>query len=952
MFFGFTLAGIIKSVVTGFAISKAVSWLAPKPELPEFTQDAEASGVLVNKQSNNANIPVIYGTRKVGGTRVFLETSGSDNQYLYGAIVLAEGEINNITSIIVDDSEVTFDGSIADGTQITSNDSKYGTTITVQPFFGTDGQSASSLLTTLTNWTSNHKLSGIAYIAFRITWDADKYIGIPTIQAVIQGRKVVSYDASSVAQTAAYSTNPAWCLLDYLTNTRYGKGIDITDIDIPSFYTASGIAETQVTPYSGASQINLFDCNAVIDTGQKLIDNTRTLLKGMRGFLPYTQGKYKLIIETTGSSVLTLNEDNIIGGIKVSSERKNEKYNRCQVNFINPNKDYQSDTVIYDTDHATLKAADGGFLQEGVVDLPTITDPYQALEFGEIVLQRSRNNLGLELTANYTAMNLAIGDIVAVTSTITGMSAKPFRVVGMAINPSFEVALSLIEHQDAWYTFSEKNEVAIIPDTSFPDPFTVQTPASLTLTDDLVEYNDGTVITRLLVSVGASTDQFVSDYEIEVKQTLDKDGAAVVDDFRIVSQGKSLEYQLINAIDGATYEVRARAINSLGVKSAYISDTHKVIGATEPPANVTDFSISLIGSDQMQLSWIPVADLDVESYEIRYQKVASGSAWFNSTDLVRVPRRSANSVILNRIDPPFTLSIKAIDKLGNESLEAAFITSSNVAAQGYQLIDTIQEHPTFAGTFNNTFKRTESGGVGTDNVITLDTISLFDQGVGNFADVDSNYVFETGGIDKNIISSGTYDFNSTFTLPFVYDATFKIQLDMVSDDPYDLFDSGRGENLFENAKAPFDGNLPTNAGTNIQIGASDTSLGDISTYTGVAQQGTFRGKYFKFRAKLLSLNNQSRALVKGLTVSLNLQNRSETGEDIASGAGTYNVTFTNPFYANPNINVTGQSMANGDYFVVANKSTSGFDITFYNSSDTAISRTFDYQANGYGLKSA
>ena len=144
---------------------------------------------LVNKQSNNANIPVIYGTRKVGGTRVFLETSGTDNQYLYGAIVLAEGEINNITSIIVDDSAVTFSGSIADGTTITSNDSKYGTTIQVQPFFGTDGQSASSLLTTLSSWTSNHKLSGIAYIAFRITWDADKYLGIPNIQAVVQGKK-------------------------------------------------------------------------------------------------------------------------------------------------------------------------------------------------------------------------------------------------------------------------------------------------------------------------------------------------------------------------------------------------------------------------------------------------------------------------------------------------------------------------------------------------------------------------------------------------------------------------------------------------------------------------------------------------------------------------------------------------------------------------------------------
>jgi hypothetical protein len=951
-FFTAILGTIIKSVITGFAISKAISWIAPKPELPEFTQEAEATGVLVNKQSNNANIPIIYGTRLVGGTRVFLETSGNDNQYLYGALVLCEGEINGITKIYVEDKEVTFSGSFSNGGTVTSNDSRFGDTIQVQTFYGTDAQSQSTLLNNLSSWSNKTRtFAGLSYIAFRLTWDSDKYIGIPKIQALIEGKKISTYDSGSNETTGVFTSNPAWCLLDYLTNTRYGKGIDIADIDIPSFYTASTIADTQVTPYSGGSDINLFDCNAIIDTGQKLIDNTRTLLKGMRGFLPYAQGKYKLIIETTGSSVLTLNEDNIIGGIKVSSERKNEKYNRVQVNFINPDKNYQSDTIVYDTDHSTLKAEDGGFLQEGIIDLPTITNPYQALEFGEIVLKRSRNNLGLELTANYEAMNLAIGDIVAVSSSITGFSSKPFRVVGMAINPSFEVALSLIEHQDSWYTFDEKTEVAVIPDTSFPDPFTVQPPASITLGDDLVEYNDGTVITRLLITVGDSPDAFADDFEIEVKQTLDKDGNAIVDNYRLVSQGKALEYQLLNAIDGATYEVRARAINSIGVKSTYVTGTHKVIGATLPPANVDEFSISLIGSDQMQLSWLPVADLDVESYEIRYQKVSSGYSWFNSTDLVRVPRRSANSIILNKIDPPFTLGIKAIDKLGNESLEPALIVSSNVTAQGYQLLDTISEHPNFAGTFTNTFKRTETGTIAGDNVITLDTISKFDDKTGLFDAVDSNYVFETGGIDKNIIGSGFYDFNSTFTLPFVYDATFKIQLDMVSDDPYDLFDFGRGQDLFENAKAPFDGNLPTNAGTNIQIGASETSLDDISTFTSVAQQGTFKGKYFKFRARLISLNNQSRALVKGLTVSLNLQKRSETGDDITSGAGTYNVTFTNPFYASPNVNVTGQDMATGDYFVVTNKSTDGFDITFYNSSDVAISRTFDYQANSYGLKS-
>ena len=55
-----------------------------------------------------------------------------------------------------------------------------------------------------------------------------------------------------------------------------------------------------------------------------------------------------------------------------------------------------------------------------------------------------------------------------------------------------------------------------------------------------------------------------------------------------------------------------------GIRSSYISDTRKIIGATETPADVTDFNISMVGSNQMQLSWTPVEDLDIEFYEIRY----------------------------------------------------------------------------------------------------------------------------------------------------------------------------------------------------------------------------------------------------------------------------------------------------------------------------------------------
>jgi hypothetical protein len=40
-------------------------------------------------------------------------------------------------------------------------------------------------------------------------------------------------------------------------------------------------------------------------------------------------------------------------------------------------------------------------------------------------------------------------------------------------------------------------------------------------------------------------------------------------------------------------------------------------------------------------------------------------------------------------------------------------------------------------------------------------------------------------------------------------------------------------------------------------------------------------------------------------------------------------------------------MSTGDYFLVENKTINGFDVTFKNSSDTAISKTFDFIAKGF-----
>ena len=111
-------------------VEDVIGWLVPMPEIPDFGElhaEQQAKGILVNKFTANAHIPIIYGTRKVGGNVVFLETSGTDNEFLYMAIVLSEGEIHDIPNIFVNDNAVAFDGDIADNVQrgVSSSDSNF-----------------------------------------------------------------------------------------------------------------------------------------------------------------------------------------------------------------------------------------------------------------------------------------------------------------------------------------------------------------------------------------------------------------------------------------------------------------------------------------------------------------------------------------------------------------------------------------------------------------------------------------------------------------------------------------------------------------------------------------------------------------------------------------------------------------------------------------------------------
>jgi hypothetical protein len=933
--------------LVALGVSLFISWaLRPKtPEIEDFgtnSFDDFEKGLLINKQSNDSNIPVVYGERLVGGTRVFMETSGTDNTYLYMAIVMAEGEINDIEEILVDDKVVTWASALSDGTEVEVNSSdtnfyKDSTSlIRIEPHYGTDGQSASTLLSTLTNWGSNHKLSGLCYLAIRFKWNQDAFTGVPKVQAKIQGKKVKTYNSSLVEQTASYQTNPAWCLLDYLTNERYGKGLAISEIDLQSFYDASQVCITQVTPYSGGSDINIFDTNTAIDTSQTIISNVREFLKGCRGYLPYTQGKYSLIIETTGTASITLNEDDIIGGYNLSIPSKNEKYNRVIVGFVNPDRNYQVDEVQFPPiddsglpsadQHANMKTADGGFLLEGRFDFKTITSQYQAEEMAEVILRRSREALTLGITVSFDAYDLAIADIVNITHSSLGFSSKPFRVMGITFNEDFTIGLSLVEHQDSHYTWATKVQATTVPSTNLPNPFNVQPPASVTLDDELIEYNDGTVIVALNVTIGASPDSFVDYYQVEYKLSSDSD-------YIIYAQGSGLNHRVLNVIDQNVYDVRVKAVSSIGSSSTYVTETRTIIGAIEPPQDVEDFSCNILGQEA-HLSWSQIPDLDLAYYQIRYSSLTDGTGdWSNSVSLVEKVSRPATSInVPSRVG---TYLIKAVDKLGNFSSNATAIISNVTGVTNFNAITTQSEHPDFDGTFTNTIK--------TDSTIQLDSSELFDSALGDF-DTETTRFFDSGVSNADFYASGNYLFADIIDIGAKHTCRLTASLKQTSNNPDDLFDNRSG--LFDTNSSNFDGDTPSNSNAHIEIATSD----DNSIYTSFQNFviGEYTARYFKFRVVLTSSDLASTPVVEEVSVTIDMPDRIFSGNDITSGAGTYTVSFTNPYKTvNYAVGITAEDMATGDFFIVESKTINGFNVTFKNSGGTAVSKTFDYIAKGY-----
>ena len=490
---GFMVAGPIGALIgagIGYGSADLInSIINPGFDVPDSGFDQATNqnqGVLVNKQGTNLTIPVIYGTRRVGGSRVFVSTEGENNKYLHIVLAIAEGEIEGYTEIYCDDI-LAWSGTSAQGQRYEANQGKYRGVVTFETYHGTSAQNSPPLTIGVGGWSNQHRLRGLAYIAFRLTWvkvesaedqDETPWSSIPTITVVCKGKKIANaanFDdtvARSVAyadETVAFNNNPINCLLDYLRNPLYGKGLSNDQINFKSFRDENIRWGKLQDGQTIANPDQFHECNAVIFTDRTLFDNTRTMLFNMRSALPYQSGRFAVRVEdnrqddsiygTTSTPVMTVGEDSIIGTLNLESDNVKGKYNRVNVTYMGGRQDTQLTNeaveITYPEPDSALAAQylaeDDNRLNEMKFTLEHVTQDSVALKYAQVAIAKSRyRNKIVTFIGDASLHQLQVNDIFTLVYSGLGINGE-FRVKSIQFNGDYTFSIVAEEHNDLIY---------------------------------------------------------------------------------------------------------------------------------------------------------------------------------------------------------------------------------------------------------------------------------------------------------------------------------------------------------------------------------------------------------------------------------------------------------------------------------------------------------------------
>lgn len=698
-------------VATGYASVKIAEQKAREMEADARRKARNRATEIQNMQFGTvAPRRFIYGETIVNGHLIFQETAGIDNRDLYRVVYLGEGPIQSATEVYFNDEQISLVGDLDDTGALITTTAYNGYASARVGLNGNAGSSVNYLssidLVGQTSWTTNHKMTGNAWLAYKLIHNNEVWTqGIPQVRVKVQGRKIYDprLDGGGVGggsgshrydddTTWAFSNNSALCVLDFLLN---GMSVDPSDIDMAAIRAAADICDEDVNIYtsSGSSTTQKrYTTNGVSFLNDEVIATLEQLLVPCHGTLVEEAGVLRLLVPKDSSSVVVgLTEDDIVSelNINVNSEVAG-RINKVSGTFTDKDRNYQQ-ADFSPISSASLIASDGReHLQQ--IDLAMITDEARAQRLASIVLKENSLTNTMDLVLKPKFSYLKVMDVVTVTfepeklanvgtdSIVT--TATKWRISSYQLTPEGAVKVSLEEYVDSSYAWNPADHEYLTRSAladSFIDTITAPTLGTPLKRNFLDENGNQVLSINIPVTHGGHPNfayTSVALSRIGVTSDNAEVGLDVVDHIRasqddtnvkFIGLSTQLEAQHVNTYVSYKFKIFARTYVENGKRSSSTElDVTQYIGVdtTAPSAPSTSSGLDADGGfRQVKLTWVNPTDLDFKKAKV-YRNTTNNPS---TADLIG--ETVSNTFTDTNLPDSATRYywVTAVDNVGNES---------------------------------------------------------------------------------------------------------------------------------------------------------------------------------------------------------------------------------------------------------------------------------------------
>lgn len=854
----------------------------------------------------------------------------------------------------------------------------------------TDAQTKCDLYWDAVTEIINAKLSYPNSALVGITIDSSQFASIPSRAYDLKGLRVKipsNYNPLTRAYAGiwngtfnvAWTDNPAWCFYDLVTNPRYGLGEFVTaaQVDKANLYTIAKYCDELVPDGFGGMEPR-FACNMYLQTREDAFRVLSDMVSIFAGMLFWASGGLSCTQDAPDDAIYSFTNANVIDGqFSYSGSSRNVRHTTALVSYNDPSDKFtrkveyvedlegilkwglrQAETVAigctsrgqahrlgkrillserYLTEVVTFKtglegtvpypgavikvmdnnragARMGGRVKAATsltltLDAPvdmvfgtayvlTIIKPDGSLEERGVVNASGSQSI---LTVTLAFSTVPNAQSVWVLSS-TALDAQLFKVVGVKENDGLIYEVTALQYNPSKYAAIEQNLKFEPMVTSILASATTQLPPrNMVISESLYQSGINTLDGNMTITWDAPLQtQYLSHYRVAWRY--------VSGNWTVLPDEGGQTVTVGPVLPGGV-EVKVVAVNLAGVVSQPLTLSKTLLGKLVPPANVTGFSIQVVGPTAF-LTWAPIADLDADHYEVRFSTEVTGVTWENAFAVQGNIAHPGTTKVVPSANG--TYLIKAVDTSGIYSPDAALISTNVAQVNALNIVASLVEQPTFGGTKTNC-------------TVVSNTLQL------SVGQVAATYLLGTT-VDIGVIGVSRLSYRLA--------GTMENRLDVMS-----TWVSLASREALSSV-------IPVGSYVTIQLRTTNDNPAGAPTWSAWRDLllGDYSFRAVQFRVLISAPTTNETPAIARLEITVDMEDRTDGGNDVACTTAGLAVVYAPAFIGVPALAISAQGMATGDYYTLTAKSATGFTIRFFNASNTAIARTFDWVAKGYGYK--